>query len=468
MLMRRPIPIIAGTIFVSLACVPSVFAQNTPGLQSVLERLDRLEQQNRELLAEIVELRKELKKPENATATSESIPEQEGAKEQGAKEQGATKSERLDVQESRTAELAQAKVEASQRMPVSLTGMLLFNAFHNGKYGGTLQDPVTAGLTPSPASTGATFRQTVLGLKFHGPDLPGGGKVSGSFYMDFWGGNSSPDNNLLRIRLATIDFAWKNTTLTVGQDKPIVAPREPTTLAQVGLAPLTGAGNLWDWQPQARIEQRFSLGESTGLRAQAGVYQTAESYPSNASPALAGTIEKGRPGYEGRLLFFHGSEDRRFEVAPGVHLSTSHVAGTSVPSRLGTLDWLLKPAPFIEFSGAFFRGENAAGLGGLRQGFMVSPSGAVNPVHATGGWGQIALFATPRLSFHLFGGNESDRASDLAGRGVRSNFIYAGNMIYKLAPNVLAALELSQNRTEYIGAGQRLNNHYDLAIAYLF
>jgi hypothetical protein len=40
--------------------------------------------------------------------------------------------------------------------------------------------------------------------------------------------------------------------------------------------------------------------------------------------------------------------------------------------------------------------------------------------------------------------------------------------MYKLAPNVLAALEAAQVRTEYLSSVLRLNNHYDLALAYLF
>ena len=43
-----------------------------------------------------------------------------------------------------------------------------------------------------------------------------------------------------------------------------------------------------------------------------------------------------------------------------------------------------------------------------------------------------------------------------------------GIVMYKLAPNVVAALEASQARTEYLGSLLRLNNHYDLALAYLF
>ncbi|MEP6714686.1 MAG: hypothetical protein ABJC09_03875 [Terriglobia bacterium] len=376
--------------------------------------------------------------------------------------------ERMDVQEARTAELAQSKMDTSQRMPITLTGMLLFNAFHNGKSGGGLQEPITARLAPGAALSGATFRQTVLGLKFNGPDLPGGGKASGSFYMDFWAGTSSPENNLLHIRLATVDFAWKNTTITVGQDKPIMSPREPTTLAQVGIAPLTGAGNLWNWEPQARIEQRIHFGESAGVRVQAGVYQSEEVYPGAAPTAFAASLERARPAYQGRLLFYKSGNGRRFEIAPGFSFSQSHVAGTSAASQVQTLDWLVQPHRFIEITGAAFHGRNAAGLGSLRQPFTVLPSGAVLPIRVNGGWGQIALFPGARLSAHIFGGLEADRGPAMPANYVSTNVSYAGNLIYKLAPNVLAALELSQLRTTYTSLGTRLNNHYDLAIAYLF
>jgi hypothetical protein len=423
--------------------------QNAPDLQKILDRLDELEKQNRELLTEIQKLRGELK-PSAAPAATPDV------------------AERLDVQEARTAELAQAKVESSQKFPVSLTGMLLFNAFANGKYGGGSEYPFTAALTPSAADTGATFRQTILGLKFNGPDLPGGGKASGTFYMDFWGGTSSAGNNLFRVRTATIDLTWKDTTVSVGQDKPIIAPRDPVSLAQVSFAPLSSAGNLWLWQPQARIEQRFSLSEDAGVRVQAGVYETSESYPANGAPAFANTLEKARPAYQGRVEFFKGPEKRRFEIAPGVSLSTSHVAGTSVASHLATVDWLARPVAAVEFTGAFFHGDDAAGLGALRQGFMVMNDGSVLPVHANGGWAQVAFIATPRLSFHLYGGEESDHSAGFSAGNITRNLTYAGNLMYKLAPNIVAAIEIAQNRTDYVASGSRLSNHYDLALGYLF
>jgi len=54
---------------------------------------------------------------------------------------------------------------------------------------------------------GASLRQAVLGFHFNGRDLPGGGKASGSLFFDFYGGNRTSLNQLLRLRVATLDLA---------------------------------------------------------------------------------------------------------------------------------------------------------------------------------------------------------------------------------------------------------------------
>src|SRR5258708_5059574 len=176
-----------------------------------------------------------------------------------------------------------------------------------------------------------------------------------------------------------------------------------------------------------------------------------------------------RPALEGRAEFWRQlGEGAGIEIAPGFHTSTSHVAGVSVPSHLFTLDWLIQPIAKIQFTGTFFTGQNAAGLGGLHQGFTVFEGRGVTAIGATGGWAQLSYLATRRLSFNLQGGQESDRGVDLLKGDIHRNLMYAGNAIYRLGPNVLLGLEASQVRTSYILGPSRLNNHSDVALAYLF
>jgi hypothetical protein len=429
----------------------------------ILQRLDALEQQNRELLSEIRSLREELAKGSSPAAeTAVANGTTAGATVAG----NAPTQERVDVAEQQIRDLAQSRVESEHRDPVQLTGMVLFNAFRNGRYAGA-EDPTTAALTGGPQDSGATIRQTILGLKFESPEKIAGMEVSGSAYMDFFAGTGTSLNQLMRLRVASINFAWNNTTFTVAQDKPIFAPREPDSLAQVGFSPLTGSGNLWLWGPQARVEQRFHFGETAGLTAQAGVYETSErgSVPGGYTTQTGGS----RPSLEGRFVFWkQASGDSRFEIAPGFHVSDSHVAGFVIPSRIVSLDWRVPMGKKFEVTGTVFHGENMGVVGGLQQGISMGPWDNLQAVRGSGGWAQLKYLATSRLTFNLYGGQEDDLNRDLNAGGIPKNQTYAANVIYRVMSNVLASFEYSYLRSTYLGSGVRSNPHYDVAFAYLF
>ncbi|HZT32142.1 MAG TPA: hypothetical protein VFA33_19795 [Bryobacteraceae bacterium] len=445
----------APGIFLGLLFAAPLGAQSSPELQQILTRLERLEQQNRELMQEVHSLREEL-------ATARPRPAQETAPPPS---ETVPLDERVAVAERRIDEQAQSKVESSQRFPLRVTGIALFNTYLNSKQGGGAEYPTIAS-APGAATGGATLRQTVLGLEYQGPETFAGGRVKGSLYMDFFPAGTQA----LRIRTGDVELDWGSRSLLAGLEKPIFNPREPNSLAQVGISPLTGAGNLWLWIPQLRFEQDFSFGPRTGLRAQVGVVQTRESQSYQAGNYVP-ELEAARPGLEGRFEFFHRlDDDRRIEFAPGFHQSVSHVADSSVASNLVSLDWFANPWRKLEFTGALYSGQNVAhlGTGAIRQGFVVFGDGNVRPVHGKGGWAQLTWLATRRLSFNLFAGRQDDRNRDLLQGWIGYNQAYGANFFYRLAPNVLMSLETSQVRTSYIGGNLLRNNHYDLALAYLF
>jgi hypothetical protein len=443
--------------FLLLVLVPGIMAAQTrepADLERILQRLDVLEQQNRELMSEIRALREQIASA-GAAAATESAPT------------APPLGERVDVAEQRIQDLAQARVESEHHSAVQLTGMALFNAYANGKYGGGAQDPTTAAATAGARLDGASLRQTIVGLKFQAPERVAGAEVSGAAYFDFFGGSGDGLDQLVRLRIANIDFQWKNTTLTVAQDKPIVAPREPDSLAQVGVSPLTGAGNLWLWRPQARIEQRFQFGDSAGLRAQAGVLETSE--PGNVPAEYASSSPAGRPAIESRFVFWkHTGDSGDFEFAPSFHASDSQLLGFSVPSRIGSVDWRVPLARALTLTGAAFLGENMGVIGGLRQGVVVAYNGDPRAVHGAGGWAQLEYRAGRRLTFHAFGGQEDDRNRDLRTGLISKNQSYGANAMFQVLPNVVVSFEPAIVQTSYIGSPTRLNPHYDLAFAYLF
>jgi hypothetical protein len=434
-------------VMLPLSAVLPVLAQNSPELKQIVERLDRLEHENESLQAEVRALREEL----HLSA-------------------GPGLGERLAVQESHSVEQAQTKVESSQRFPLRVTGMALLNTFINSKQNGGVDDPTIAYLGRGSATAGASWHQTVIGLDYRGPQTLWGGTVRGSLFMDFFGGTTLPNNQLIRLRTAEVAVDWASSTVAVGQDKPIFSPRSPDSLAQVGVAPLAGSGNLWFWEPQARFEQRFKLGGELTVQAQAGVVQTSE-FLANIPPAFASSVERYRPGGEARIQIAYASRnDRRFEIAPGFHYSTSHIAGVSLPSQVVSIDWLFAPAGWIDLEGAAYTGQNLAnfGLGAIRQGVTVLGPHNVDTIRGKGGWSQLTLRASNRLSFHLMGGIHDSRNRDLLPGDIGYNHSYGGNFFYHIAPNVIVSFEAMHTRTLYLGPGLRMNNHYDLAIAYLF
>lgn len=413
----------------------------------ILERLDRLERDNDSLRRELQELRTQI------AGLGTPAP--------------AAAEERLDIVERRVEEQAQTKVEASQRFPIKISGMLVANLYRNSRAAAGVDHPTAAARVPGRSTAGLTFRQSVIGLEYHGAQTLWGGHVKGSVFADFYEG--STENTLyapVRLRTAAVEIDWGSRSLMVGQEKPLFSQRDPTSFSFIGVSPLTSAGNLWRWQPQIRFEQRLALGWQTQLRAQAALLQTNED--SSASDARIGQ-ERRRPGLEGRFEIAHKlDENRRIAVAPGFHVSTTHALGRQLPSRVWSLDWFANPWTMLELSGLFWSGENVHHFGALRQGLTLFPDGNLTSVKAKGGWAQASVPFTSRVSLNLFGGVHDDRNRDLLPAAIGSNHTGGVNLMLRLAPNLLLSLEALQTRTRYLAPGPRKNNRYDLSVVYLF
>jgi len=197
--------------------------------------------------------------------------------------------------------------------------------------------------------------------------------------------------------------------------------------------------------------------------------ETHEVPPYDNTPAPGG-VTPARPGVEGRFEFYHNlDENRRLEFASGFHSSITHAGGFSIPSNLFSLDWFFNPWRKLEFTGAFYSGQNVAnlGTGAINQGYILYRHEG-EAIQSKGGWGQLTLIAARRLDFHLFTGQQDDRNSQLGPGDIGKNLLYGANLFFRIAPNVILAPEISQLRTVYLVRGTVINNHYDLALAYLF
>ncbi|MBV9264687.1 MAG: hypothetical protein JO061_00820, partial [Acidobacteriaceae bacterium] len=377
--MRKLVPVARNAFvcaFLSAAVLPGQ-QLSSQDVQKILDRLDTLEKQNQALLQEIHQLRDTIKQQQPA-AEVERLDE------------------RVSKNEHQIEDQAQTKVGASQRLPISLTGMFLFDSFlTEGTDNYAYQSAYGEYNLGSPGG-GATLRQSIIGLEFYGPQMLGGAHVHGGISMDFFSPNG--ENDVFRIRRGTVSFDWQNRTLTFGQDKSIIAPLEPTSFARVGIPPLSGSGNLWFWRPQVRYDERVALSSATQLTLSASVLGTDE---MNAVPALprGTTLDPIRPAIQGHIGLSHqGSDDSKLALGVAAHASESHVNGIAVPSRVVSADFLFKPASWFELSGTMLHGENFANLGGSPIGASVR-SNQIVAVRGNAGWLQLAFPVTSRLTF---------------------------------------------------------------------
>jgi len=455
-------------ILLAAAAILPLPAQPAADNSQIVERLEKLEQRNAQLMDEVRQLRTELDALQGKNTASAPT---------AAASSSSQQADALAIQQSRIDEQAQSKVEAEHKLPLRISGMALFNAFFDthqdtGYYSGT------TGPMYSSASAGGSLSQSIIGLEYDSPNTAIGARIHGDLFADFFGsaGNAGSSASALaygqwptpRLRTGGISLDWSSSTLTVGVDKPLISPLTPDSFAQVAVPALSGAGNLWFWEPQARLEQRLHLSRNDIVRLQGELISTHET-PAYLSSLYAPTLAPRRPGWEGRLEFEHtGGDDAGFDFAAGFHLSETHVAGQTVSSNLFSADGKYWMARWWNLEGTFFSGQNLAGIGGSGPGFTIFPNEVALPVHAEGGWLQLTLIPTSRLRFHLFGGAQNNRPSDLWGDQITSNASFAGNVYYQLAPNVFAAFEASQTRTDWLFSGNHLRNQYGLALAYLF
>ncbi len=425
-------------------------AQDAP-LDRVVKRLDQLESENTRLKDELKELRQLVKELQTARDKS---------------------ADQAEVQAQRVQDLAQTKVEADQKFPLRLSGLVLMNAYRYAGHVGEADLPLVGAAAANRAvSAGATLRQSQITLQYENPTSFIGASVNGRLQVDFFGGSLiNAQNHLARIRVGQVSLNWANRSVMVGIEKPILSPREPETLAQLGVSPLANSGNLWLWQPQIRYEERVRLGEKAGLDLRIGVYQTNETF----TPAgFTGDAARSRPGLQGHFeLYRKNGIGKRFAIAPGFHVSESRVNGADVASRALSVDWAVPVGATFEWTGFAFTGQNLTGLGvaGIRQPFVLLGQQPV-AVHSSGGWTQFSIAANSKLRFNLFSGLHDDRNRELlqAGRGgIAGNLSYGANARLMLAPNVLLGAEAMQIRTKLLVGSLRLVNRYDLAIGYLF
>jgi hypothetical protein len=405
--------------------------------------------------------------------------------------------DRQAVDESQIATHEQTKVESESKYPVKITGLILLNGFVNTRGVDMPATPTVA--TADSGSTGATLRQTVLGLDARGPHLFGASS-SGDLRVDFNGNPQSStlaapytgfygtNSTLLRIRTAHADLKWDHTAAFFSLDKPILNPDSPTSLAAVAEPPLSWSGNLWTWNPQVGVMQDVALGSSHALQLRAALIDVQDAPVSPLLPSGATIVtptgERSRwPGIEAHMSL-HDSRDDGNHFGVGGYFS-SHL--TPVDDRFdswaATLDTRLHLPLRLEFTGSAYRGSALGGLGaGAFKDYVyhlgsISGEYHIYALDDVGGWAQLKEKVNERVEFNAAFGLDNVFAAQLRRYAVPNgtpyqnlarNRTYTGNVIYSPSAYLLFSFEYRHLESTPITGAANASDAIGIAAGYKF
>jgi hypothetical protein len=189
-------------------------------MERTQEQLKQSQQQLDEMRTQLAALQQQMAQQQGTTPLPDTADVNTAAGE--SKTQSAELEairERQAMQEAQIATHDQDKVESESKYPVKITGLLLFNAFVNTS---AVDMPATPTLAvPGSGSTGASVRQTVLGVDARGPHLFGARSYA-DLRVDFYGnpsytsvaaslGSYSTNDSFLRLKTAHAGLQWENT-----------------------------------------------------------------------------------------------------------------------------------------------------------------------------------------------------------------------------------------------------------------
>ena len=475
--------------------------ENPPELNTKIDLLTKSLQQTQVELAEsrteIQQLRSALEealKRMDKLASSNVQPAQPTAAPNAEESPTAARISQDDweILNARVEEQRQTKVESASKYRLKLSGIALFNAFGTSGQVDNLDLPSIA--LPrfagySEGGTGASVRQSIIGLTGIGPELFGA-HTSADLQMDFYGGlpagYGSSGSGIAHVRLARIRFDWKNTSAIAGLDYPFFSPNLPTTYMSVAVPGFASAGNLWTWTPTIRVEQRVG----GTLKLEAGLLDPSSNinYSANTDLRFPNPTESSRqPTYAVRVSANKKIEDRQTSVGLSAMYSPQEFfGGYRVAGWSGMLDWKLQLPRHTELSGQFFTGKGIDGFGGVplspyppQNAYLYSTitSRLLADIGVIGGWSQFKVRLNARNEFNAAAGTGGRKSAELRQAlggslpGVlipARNQMFFVNYIFKPRSDLLFSAEYRRLRTYEVVGSPDSAGQVGLALGFLF
>jgi hypothetical protein len=441
-------------------------------LAEVWTRLDRLENQNAELVRQNTELRSLVE----ATVALPGIPNEEAANVDDVTSpgQGSLLSFSYTGDDQQLGTTSIAGIESLQstieRLRSNLTVTTVNKDFNIALFGGFSGELVFADARPFIPSAVTRITRSIgrntnvaevhgkssyLGAMIAGPRM-GEYQIGGQILAFFYGENVLSDRTGLFFARGNGELKSRCWRFAIGLDNDIVNPLAPDTINFVRGA---GTGNLGYLRGQFRVERFFHLGNDRQWTAQFALSDPVVTTFSNFDATEGLTEDNGWPNVEARLAFEagppvmrEGGRQRPFGI--GVSGLVGQLRTISLDENVVSDVWAVGGdirVPLTEWlavKGEVFHGQ-AIGTynGAVVQNFtLVTREG----IRSTGGWGEVAIQWTPCLHSHFGGGIDDPRNENLAPSQVKRNEFCFANIIWDVTEVMDIGFEVSYRETSYV------------------
>ena len=315
-------------------------------------------------------------------------------------------------------------------------------------------------------------RESRFGLSLFGPDTESW-KTTGKIEMDFYGGGNANSYNP-RLRLAYIDAAHSSgLSIRMGQDWETFTE----VMARINnFGALADAGALGLRRPQARVTQELKLNDSTKVVIKAAVAQTV------GEDLDGGGFDDGADADWPSAQFNLALHQKLWAEKPARIAFSGHYGqetlDSSVSNVVKTVDavdydtWSVQGSLFLPLTkclavqGNIWQGANLdTYYGAVGQGVNMTLG---EEIEAIGGWAQLLIDPTDKISFGL-GYSIDDPEDEDLGAGMRSKneyvWIYGS---YKFTAALMGIAEYSQMTTDYLEKPDANNDRVQVSMKYTF
>ncbi|HKA17904.1 MAG TPA: hypothetical protein VKN18_06265 [Blastocatellia bacterium] len=387
---------------------------------------------------------------------------------------------------------AQGEVTTTSKLPLKISGSILFNANYVDRGANTIDIPLfpqkrTVSEDQDHQNFNATLRQTRFGLRYEG-SIFNDAKLIGVFEFDLLGGKPAFANgvnfDIFRVRLAYGRVDWKKDSFEAGQDWAVFSPLNPTSLASYAIPAFSTSGNLWNRMPQIRYEHREG-DKSKFIFTTALLDPNAGDSSGNPAVRVIGLGERGSlPAFEMRVGWSGSMHGKESSVGVSGHYSRllavpGNPAGTTVRSPIDSYGvsgdanvWL---SSGIRVTGEVFHGRALEIFSGDVAQLPVVIDGRARGINSTGGWVELHAEAPTNyegtlknLSANFGYGIEDGREQDLIVGLRKRNQAYMVNGRYNFTASFATGLEYRRILTDWFREPASNSNLNWVGLSFLF